>query len=42
MLLLLAEALAAMASGKKSELYRRRLVQGMEWDKKNKTWKWKD
>jgi hypothetical protein len=42
MFLLLAEAMAAMASGKKAELYRRRLAQGMKWDKKNKTWKWKE
>ena len=42
MFLLLAEAMAAMASGKKAELYRKRLEQGMEWDKKNKAWKWKD
>ena len=42
MFLLLAEAMAAMASDKKkAELYRQRLQQGMEWDKKNKTWKWK-
>ena len=42
MFLLLMEAMAAMASGKKAELYRKRLEQGMEWDKKNKAWKWKD
>jgi hypothetical protein len=43
MFLLLAEAMAAMASGKKkAEKYRRRLEQGMEWDKKAKAWKWKD
>jgi hypothetical protein len=42
MFLLLAKAIATMASGKKVELYRRRLEQGMEWDKKNKAWKWKD
>lgn len=42
MFLLLAEAMTAMASGKKAELYRKRLEQGMEWDKKNKAWKWKD
>ena len=40
--LLLAEAMAAMASGKKAEIYRKRLEKGMEWDKKVKTWKWKD
>jgi hypothetical protein len=43
MFLLLAEAMAAMASDKKkAEFYRKRLEQGMEWDKKNKAWKWKD
>lgn len=42
MFYLLAEAMAAMASGKKAELYRKRLQQGMEWDKKEKTWKWKE
>lgn len=39
---LLAEAMAAMASGKKAEIYRKRLEKGMEWDKKEKTWKWKE
>jgi hypothetical protein len=42
MFLLLAEAMAAMASGKKAEIYRKRLEKGMEWDKKEKTWKWKE
>ena len=43
MFLLLAEAMAAMASNKtKAEFYRKRLERGMEWDKKEKTWKWKD
>ena len=43
MFLLLAEAMAAMASDKKkAEFYRRRLRKGMEWDKKDKTWKWKE
>ena len=42
MFLLLAEAMAAMASGKKAEIYRKRLEKGMEWDKKEKAWKWKD
>ena len=42
MFLLLAEAMAAMASGKKAEIYRKRLEAGMEWDKKEKTWKWKE
>jgi hypothetical protein len=42
MFLLLAEAMAAMASGKKAEFYRKRLEKGMEWDKKKKTWKWKE
>jgi len=42
MFLLLTEAMAAMASGKKVEFYRKRLERGMEWDMKNKTWKWKD
>ena len=41
--LLLAEAMAAMASDKKkAEFYQKRLERGMEWDKKAKTWKWKD
>ena len=42
MFLLLAEAMAAMASGKNAEFYRKRLEKGMEWDKKAKTWKWKE
>jgi len=42
MFLLLAEAMAAMASGKKAEFYRQRLEKGMEWDKKAKAWKWKE
>jgi len=42
MFLLLAEAMAAMASGKKAEVYRQRLEKGMEWDKYLKTWKWKE
>jgi len=42
MFLLLAEAMAAMASGKKAEFYRKRLEKGMKWDKKEKTWKWKE
>ena len=42
MFLLLAEAMAAMASGKKAGIYRKRLEKGMEWDKKEKTWKWKE
>jgi len=42
MFLLLTEAMAAMASGKKAEFYRKRLERGMEWDKKAKAWKWKD
>jgi hypothetical protein len=42
MFLLLAEAMAAMASGKKAEFYRKRLQKGMEWDKKEKSWKWKE
>ena len=42
MFLLLTEAMAAMASGKKAEFYRQRLEKGMEWDKKAKAWKWKD
>jgi hypothetical protein len=42
MFLLLAEAMAAMASDKKkAEFYRKRLERGMEWDKKAKRWKWK-
>ena len=43
MFLLLAEAMAVMASDKsKAEFYRKRLERGMEWDKKAKAWKWKD
>jgi len=43
MFLLLAEAMAAMASDKKkAEFYQKRLERGMEWDKKEKRWKWKD
>ena len=43
MFLLLAEAMAAMASDKKkAQFYRNRLEQGMKWDKKEKRWKWKD
>ncbi len=43
MFLLLAEAMAAMASDKKkAQFYRKRLEQGMKWDKKEKRWKWKD
>jgi len=43
MFLLLAEAMAAMASDKKkAEFYRKRLERGMEWDKKAKKWKWKE
>ena len=43
MFLLLAEAMAAMASDKKkAEFYQKRLERGMEWDKKNKKWKWKE
>jgi hypothetical protein len=43
MFLLLAEAMAAMASDKKkSEFYQKRLERGMEWDKNEKRWKWKD
>ena len=39
---LVAEALAGMLSGKKAELYRKRLEKGLVWDKKEKTWKWKE
>jgi hypothetical protein len=40
---LLAEAMAAMASDKKkAEFYRKRLQKGMEWDKHEKRWKWKE
>jgi hypothetical protein len=43
MFLLLAEAMAAMASDKKkAEFYQKRLERGMEWDKKEKRWKWKE
>ena len=39
---LVAEALAGLLSGKKAELHRKRLEKGLEWDKKEKTWKWKE
>jgi hypothetical protein len=39
---LVAEALAGLLSGKKAELHRKRLEKGLEWDKKNKAWKWKE
>ena len=39
---LMAEVQAAMVSGKNAELFRKRLEKGMEWDKKAKTWKWKE
>ena len=42
MFLLLAESFAALLSSKKGEIYRKRLEKGMEWDKKEKTWKWKE
>jgi hypothetical protein len=43
MFLLLAEAMAAMVSDKtKAEFYQKRLERGMEWDKNEKRWKWKD
>jgi hypothetical protein len=43
MFLLLAEAMAAMAADKtKAEFYQKRLERGMEWDKNEKRWKWKD
>jgi hypothetical protein len=43
MFLLLAEAMAAMASDKKkAEFYQKRLERGMEWNKKAKKWKWKE
>ena len=42
MFYLLAEAMAAMASGKKAEFYRKRLQKGMKWDKQEKRWKWKE
>ena len=43
MFLLLAEAMAAMASDKtKAEFYQKRLERGMEWDTNEKRWKWKD
>ena len=42
MFLLLAEAMAAMASDKtKAEFYQKRLERGMEWDTNEKRWKWK-
>jgi hypothetical protein len=40
---LLAAAMAAMLKGgKRAELYRKRMQNGVEWDKELKTWKWKD
>jgi hypothetical protein len=39
---LVAEALAGLLSGKKAEMHRKRLEKGLEWDKANKTWKWKE
>ena len=42
MFLLLAESFAALLSSKKGEICRKRLEKGMEWDKKEKTRKWKE
>ena len=42
MFYLLAEAMAAMACGKKAEFYRKRMQKGMKWDKQEKRWKWKE
>ena len=40
---LLAAAMAAMLKGgKRAELYRKRMQNGVEWNKELKTWKWKD
>jgi hypothetical protein len=40
---MLAAAMAAMAKGgKRAELYRKRMQNGMRWDKELKTWNWKD
>jgi hypothetical protein len=39
---LVAEALAGLLSGKKAEMYRKRLEKGLTWDKQEKTWKWKE
>ena len=39
---LVAEALAGLLSGKKAEIYRKRLEKGLTWDKQAKTWKWKE
>ncbi len=39
---LVAEALAGLLSGKKAEMYRKRLEKGLTWDKQAKTWKWKE
>jgi hypothetical protein len=37
-----AEALAGLLSGKKAEIYRKRLEKGLTWDKQAKSWKWKE
>ena len=39
---LVAEALAGLLSGKKAEMYRKRLEKGLTWDEQAKTWKWKE
>ena len=40
---MLAAAMAATSKGgKRAELYRKRMQNGVEWDKELKTWKWKD
>ena len=39
---LVAEALGTLLTGKEGEKYRKRLEKGLTWDKKQKTWKWKE
>jgi hypothetical protein len=39
---MVAEALATLLPGKTGEKYRKRLEKGLEWDKQEKTWKWKE
>jgi hypothetical protein len=33
---------AMLKGGKRAELYRKRMQNGVEWDKELKAWKWKD
>ncbi|HUL51100.1 MAG TPA: hypothetical protein VLU94_00815 [Candidatus Nitrosotalea sp.] len=39
---MVAEALASLLPGKLGQQYRKRLENGLVWDKKNKKWKWKE